>query len=305
MAGGPDDSTKHIVQSLIVNLAIAVAKGIAAFITGSGAMLAETIHSFADCGNQGLLLFGVKRSRKAPDASHPLGYGRALYFWSFMVALLLFSGGGMFSMYEGIHKIAHPEPIESVLIAVVILAFSLALEGYATLSNIREANKRRKGRPFFQYLRSTKDSDFVVVMGENSAASIGLIFALIAVGLAHVTGDPRWDAAGSLAIGIVLIGVAVFLAIEVKSLLVGEAADPEIEAAAKKLLEETGFGTLLWLVTIQQGPGEVVVSIKIRPRAEQTAIDLCENINRFEAELRARVPEAKWIFVEPDLTHAD
>jgi cation diffusion facilitator family transporter len=295
--------TKHIIQSLVVNGLIAAAKGVGAAITGSGAMLAETIHSGADCGNQLLLLLGVKRAQKPPDAAHPLGYGRAVYFWSFMVALLLFTGGGVFSIYEGIHKLMHPEPVQSILIAVVILVFSIGFEGYATFSNIVEANKRRGTQPFWQYLRQTKDSDFVVVMGENSAATVGLILALIAIGLAYVTQDPRWDALGSLAIGLVLVAVAVFLAVEVKSLLVGEAADPTIEAAVEKLLaERTELGHLLKMFTIQQGPGEVMVSIKVHPREGQSARDLCNAINAFENDLRQRVPQVRWVFVEPDLS---
>jgi cation diffusion facilitator family transporter len=300
VAGG---STKHIIQSLVVNAAIAIAKGIAAAITGSGAMLAETIHSAADCGNQLLLLLGVKQSQRAPDPAHPLGYGRTLYFWSFMVALLLFSGGGMFSIYEGVHKLLHPEPVESVMIAVAILAFSIALEGYATLSNIKEANQRRGEQPFFQYLRETKDSDFVVVMGENSAATLGLLLALAAIGLAHLTGDARWDAVGSLAIGLVLVAVAVFLAIEVKSLLVGESADPKIDDAVRSLLaERPELGQLLAMFTVQQGPGEVIVSLKIHPREGLSAHELCRSINAFEHDLKAKRTEVRWIFVEPDLS---
>src|SRR5262249_44042233 len=162
---------------------IAVFKGVAAFYTGSGALLAETIHSFADCANQLLLLLGVRQAAQKPDALHPLGYGRSLYFWSFIVALLLFSGGGMFSIYEGIHKLQHAERVENVWVGVAILAFSLLLEGWSAISNIRELNKRRGRVPFFKYLRDTKDSDLIVVFGENGAASLGLIFALAALGL--------------------------------------------------------------------------------------------------------------------------
>src|SRR5262249_48662911 len=191
---------------------IAVFKGGAAFYTGSGALLAETIHSFADCANQLLLLLGVRQSSQKPDSLHPLGYGRSLYFWSFMVALLLFSGGGMFSIYEGIHKLQHPDPVENVWVGVAILLFSLLLEGWSAFSNVRELNRRRGKVAFFKYLRDTKDSDLIVVFGENSAATLGLLFALSALGLSYVTHDGRWDAAGSLVIGLVLIGVALFLA---------------------------------------------------------------------------------------------
>ncbi|HEY1101042.1 MAG TPA: cation diffusion facilitator family transporter, partial [Myxococcota bacterium] len=177
-----EDSSKHIIQSLVANLVIAAAKFIAAFVTGSGAMLAEAIHSFADCGNQLLLLRGVKEAKRPPDDAHPLGYGRTLYFWSFMVALLLFTGGGVFSIYEGIHHFQHPEPVTNVGLAIGILVFALALEGWATFGNIKELNRRRGGVPFVRYLRETKDSDLVVVFGENSAAVLGLFFALLAVG---------------------------------------------------------------------------------------------------------------------------
>lgn len=297
-----DHSTSHIIQSLVANLVIAVAKGVAAIMTGSGALLAETLHTFADCGNQLLLLLGVKRARKAPDESHPLGYGRSLYFWSFMVALLLFTGGGVFSVYEGIHKILEPEPVSKIYVGLGILGFSIAIEGWATLSNVRELNRRRGATPFFRYLRETKDSDLVVIFGENAAATLGLVFAIAALGLSYVTGDARWDAVGSLAIGVVLIGVAVFLAVEVKSLLVGEAADPSVGAAVRELVAaEQGLEELLEVITIQQGPGEVMAAFKIRFTETMTANEVCKAINRFEGALRAKCPEVKWCFVEPDL----
>ncbi len=284
------------------NLLIAACKGVAAFVTGSGAMLAETIHSAADCGNQLLLLLGVKRSRKAPDESHPLGYGRALYFWSFMVALLLFSGGGVFSIYEGIHKILKPEPVEKAIVGLAVLGVSIALEGYATISNIREINKRRGSKPFTRYLRDTKDSDLIVVFGENAAATLGLFFAGIALLLSSLTGDSRWDGAGSLVVGLVLVGVAVFLAVEVKSLLVGESADTEIENAARELVKEhEHLDELLNIITIQQGPGEVLVALKIKLAPQLTSTEVCKAINAFEVALKSRRPEVRWLFVEPDV----
>lgn len=300
-----DHSTAHIVQSLGINLLIAAVKAVAAVLTKSGAMLAEALHSFSDCGNQVLLLVGVRQARKPPDASHPLGYGRAVYFWSFMVAMLLFTGGGMFSIYEGVHKIREPEPVEKVWIGLIILGVSLVLEGGATLSNIRELNKRRGKKAFFQYLRDTKDADLVVVFGENSAAVLGLGFALIALSLAAFTHDGRWDGAGSVAIGVVLVGVAVFLAVEVSSLLLGEAADPEIEAAARAAASEfEELNRVLNCVTLQQGPGEVFVSIKLSFKSDLGIDDVCRVINRFEEKLRAACPEARWIFVEPDIDRA-
>lgn len=297
-----DHSTSHIIQSLVSNLLIAACKGVAAFITGSGAMLAETIHSTADCGNQLLLLLGVKRSRKAPDETHPLGYGRALYFWSFMVALLLFSGGGVFSIYEGIHKILTPEPVEKAIVGLAVLGVSIALEGYATVSNILEINKRRGAKTFGRYLRETKDSDLIVVFGENAAATLGLLFAGIALLLSSITGDSRWDAVGSLVVGFVLVGVAVFLAIEVKSLLVGERADAEIEQATRELVKEhEHLDELLNIITIQQGPGEVLVALKLKLAPQLTSTEVCQAINSFEAALKAKRPEVRWLFVEPDV----
>jgi cation diffusion facilitator family transporter len=297
-----EHSTSHIVQSLVANALIAVAKAVAAFFTGSGAMLAEAIHSGADCTNQILLLLGVKRSQKPPDTTHPLGYGRELYFWSFMVAMLLFTGGGAFSIYEGIHKLQAPEPLSHVLVGLGVLAFAFGIEGWATLSNIRELNKRRGDEPFFAYLRNTKDSDLVVVFGENSAATLGLLFAGIALGVAWLTGDPRWDAIGTLLVGVVLIIVAVFLAIEVKALLVGEAADSTIGKAVEEVASASGkVQKVLRVITIQQGPGEVMVAMKLRMKRGLSGEDVVAAINEIERSLKKRRSEVRWIFAEPDV----
>lgn len=297
-----EHSTKHIIQSLLVNVTIAAIKAVAAVLTKSGSMLAEAIHSTADCGNQILLLVGVKSARRKPDAAHPLGYGRDVYFWSFIVALLLFTGGGVFSIYEGIHKILAPEPVEKVGLGAAILGVSLVLEGGATLSNVREMNQRRGSKGFFAYLRDTKDSDLVVVFGENAAAVLGLFFALGALLLAGKTHDGRWDGAGSLLIGLVLCGVAVFLGREIKSLLLGESADPEIEAAVRATADDHGdFDRVLHVVTVQQGPGEVMVAVKIAFKDRLPIDDVCRSINEFEAKLRAARPEIRWLFVEPDI----
>lgn len=298
-------STKHVVTSLFVNLTITLAKGVAAFFTGSGAMLAETIHSAADCGNQALLLVGIKRAARKPDALHPFGYGRALYFWSFVVALLLFTGGGVFSIYEGIEKLYHPEMPENLLLAIGILLFSLVLEGGATLSNVRELNGRRGPTPFWTYLRQTTDSDLVVVFGENAAASLGLALALAAVLASHFLHNPLYDAVGTLAIGVVLVGVAIFLAIEIVSLLEGEAADPRVRASAVELATaEPRFRRVLQLLAVQQGPGEVMMALKVELAPGTSGEEACHAINAYEDALRARHSELKWIFVEPDLPEA-
>ena len=296
------NGSDHIIQSLLVNIVIVISKGFAAFMTGSGAMLAETIHSSADCANQLLLLLGMKQARRPADEEHPFGYGMSLYFWSFMVAMLLFAIGGMFSIYEGIHKYYNPEPVHDIAWGIGILLFSIALEGYATFSNVVEINKRKGKFGFFTYLRTTKDSDLIVIFGENGAAVIGLFLALTALLVSYYTSDSRYDAIGSLAIGIGLILVAIFLAIEVKSLLIGESADPTIretiDAISKK---EANIVEVLNCRAIQQGPGEVLVCVKIKCNPNLSSKDISILINSFEKELRTQKLEVKWLYVEPDL----
>jgi cation diffusion facilitator family transporter len=299
------ESTSHIVQALLVNVAITLAKVVAAIITGSGAMLAEAIHTAADCTNQVLLLVGLRQARRPPDQAHPLGYGRNVYFWSFIVALLLFSGGGVFSIYEGIHKLHAPEPVEHVWLAFVILGFSLLLEGGSTLSNVKELRRRAGGTPLFRSLRETKDSDLVVVFGENAGASLGLVLAMAALGVAALTGDSRWDAIGSLLVGLVLVGVALFLGREIKGLLVGESADPALAAVVREVAAaQPLFGRVLHLLTFQQAPAEVVVLMKVAFKDGTDVQALSAAINEFEAALRARRGDIRWCFVEPDIDRA-
>jgi divalent metal cation (Fe/Co/Zn/Cd) transporter len=217
---------------------------------------------------------------------------------------LLFSGGGVFSIYEGVHKLRHPEPVGDITIALVILGFSIVLEGWSTYGNIKVLNEKRRGAPFFKYLSQSKDSDLVVIFGENSAAVLGLVLALFALVIAKQTNDGRWDAIGSLAIGGVLIGVAIFLAREIKGLLVGESADPQLQAAVEKLaLDDPNVDAVLRLLTVQQGPGEIVVAMKLKFRDGLETKQLVDAINVFERRLKECVPEVRWSFIEPD--HAD
>jgi cation diffusion facilitator family transporter len=297
-----EHSTGHILQSLAVNFAIASGKGVAAAFTHSGSMLAETLHSFSDCGNQLLLLVGVKRAKKPADEKHPLGHGMELYFWSFMVALMLFSGGGVFSIWEGIEKLREPEPVHHIGWGLAILGFSLVLEGWSTLSNLREMKKRRGSMGLVRYLHETKDSDLVVVFGENAAAVVGLVFASVALVAAQTTGDGRWDGAGSVVIGLVLVGVALFLAREIKSLLVGEAADEAVRNELRDIVMADGrFLGVLNAITIQQGPGEVMLACKLRPKNGIPSEELCRAIDEIERKVKQKVPSVKWSFVEPDL----
>ncbi|HEY5920994.1 MAG TPA: cation diffusion facilitator family transporter [Kofleriaceae bacterium] len=303
MAGG-GEGVGYIIRALVANFLIACAKGVGAFITGSGAMLAETLHSLSDCANQLLLLLGVKRSKKPAYAAHPLGYGRNLYFWSFMVAMLLFLGGGAYSVYEGIHKLQHPEPLDRPYVAVIILGFALVIEAWAMMGAVKAINQRKGNRTLWRYLRESKDSDLVVIFGEDLAAVMGLALALIAVLIAWGTGNVAFDAIGTLCIGAVLIGVAVFLAVEVKSLLLGEAADPTLLAMVEQVAaEDVRISRVLRALAVQQGPGEVMLACKLQFKNDLTGDAMVAAINEFEVRLQTKVPEIKWCFVEPD--HAD
>ncbi|HEY3803126.1 MAG TPA: cation diffusion facilitator family transporter [Kofleriaceae bacterium] len=295
------DARREVIRSLAANIAIACAKAVASVISGSGAMLAETLHSFADCGNQILLLVGVRSSRKPADAKHPLGYGRAAYFYSFIVAQLLFVGGGVFSIREGVEKVLHPERIGDIRVAMVILGFSMLLEGWSLRSNLREIARRRGTTSLWRYLRDTKDSDLILVLGENAADVIGLVLAAAALLLSYETGDGRWDAIGSFAIGAVLVGVATFLAREVKSLLVGEAADPALRAKIEELAAaDPNIERVLAVLAVQQGPGEIMLAMKLAMRAGLETSQLVDAINAFERVLKKAVPEIRWSFIEPD-----
>ena len=227
----PADSLKSIFFALGANLAIALAKSVGAFFTGSASLLAEAIHSFADCANQGLLLWGLKEAGRAASPEHPLGYGRATYFWSFIVALMLFSMGGLFSIYEGLHKLSEHQPLRDPWIAIGILVFGIAAESVSLWGALREINKERGDRSLWRWFRTSRQSELLVVLGEDLAALGGLALALGFIALALATDDPMWDALGSIAIGILLILVAVLVGIEVKALLLGQSADPERSSA--------------------------------------------------------------------------
>jgi cation diffusion facilitator family transporter len=300
MAGG-GDSTRAILFALGANFAIAVAKGVAAFFTGSSAMLAETVHSLADCGNQLLLLLGLRQAKLPPSPDYPLGYGKAIYFWSFLVALMLFSVGGMFSLYEGIHKLQHPEPLKQWWWAVGVLVFGIVAEAISMRACLQEVNKSRGSRSLWQWFRQSRQAELVVIFGEDLAALLGLVFALAAVVLAVVTGNPPWDAIGTIAIGALLIVVAVFVAIEVKAMLIGQSVDPDREKDMRRFLEaREEVGRVISLITLQLG-NEVMVAVQAEMSERQTAGHLAEEINRVERAFKAQFPEVRWSFFEPDL----
>ena len=296
-----NESIKSILFALLANLGIAITKTVAAVITGSGAMLAESIHSFADCGNQGLLFLGLKAAKKIPDPEHPLGYGKEVYFWSFIVALILFSMGGCFSIYEGIHKISLHEGLKSPMIAIAVLSVSMVLEAASLYGCVTQINKLRSDESLWAWLKNSRKSELVVVFGEDVAALLGLFFALIAVVLAVVTGNPVFDAIGSIGIGVLLIIVSVFLGVKIKSLLIGQSADVKTQEEIKKLLEmRPEVEHIFSLITLQLGP-EIMVAVKAKMKKVESIDQLARNINACEAELKKRNPAIRWVFFEPDI----
>ncbi|MBU6198591.1 MAG: cation diffusion facilitator family transporter [Xanthomonadaceae bacterium] len=298
---GKADSVRTIFLALGANFAIFVAKLVAALVTGSGSMLAEAVHSLADCGNQVLLLIGMHQARRAPSPDHPLGYGMVVYFWSFLVALLLFSVGGVFSIYEGLHKLETHEPLRWPWLAVGVLVFGLAAEAFSMWGCLREVNKARGNRSLWRWFRDSRQSELIVVFGEDLAALLGLAFALAAVLATLLTGDPAFDAAGSIAIGALLCVVAVFVAREVASLLVGQSAEPVLHAALTEFVRaQPEVERVFNLITLQLGP-DVMVATKAQMRGELSGDGLIAAINRVEAVMKARFPEIRWSFFEPDV----
>jgi cation diffusion facilitator family transporter len=295
------DSARTIFYALGANLAIAAAKTGAAIATGSSAMLAEAIHSFADSGNQVLLLWGMRQAKRPPSPDYPLGWGKAVFFWSFIIALVLFAIGGLFSVYEGWHKLAEPPALSYPWVAVGILVFGLAAESLSLRACLQEVDKARGRRSLLQWLRETRQSELVVILGEDLAALIGLALALVAVLVSIFTGDPVWDALGSIAIGAVLIVVAAGIAVQIKGFLIGRSADPEVEARMREFLQRRDeIEHLYRLLTLQLGTS-LMVSVKARVRGESAA-QLVEGINRCEAAMRAEFSEIQWLFFEPDVT---
>jgi len=294
------DSVRTILFALGANLAIAAANTAAAIFTGSSSMLAEAIHSYADSGNQVLLLWGLKQAKRPPSPDYPLGWGKAVFFWSFIVALVLFSLGGLFSLYEGWHKLNETEGLSYPWAAVGILVFGLAAESVSLRACLHEVAKVQRGRSLWQWFRQSRESELVVILGEDLAALLGLALALAAILLTIYTGNPVWDALGSMAIGVVLILVAIGIGAEIKGLLIGQSADPDTEARLREFLaKRDGVEKIYKLLTLQLG-GTLMVAVKVKMRAAATA-ELVADINRAEAALRAEFPEIQWLFFEPDV----
>ncbi len=300
MAHGAD-SKKSILFALVANLAIAIAKLIAAIFTGSSAMMAESIHSSADCTNQLLLLLGIKHAKRPPSPNYPLGFGKAIYFWSFLVALILFSMGGLYSIYEGIHKLKHPESLSYPYVAVGVLLFSILAESFSMWGCLREVNKDRRGRTIWQWFRETRQSDLMVVFGEDLAALFGLNIALVAIILTIKTGNPAYDAMGSIFIGALLIIIAILIGIQVQALLIGQSVEPEQRAQMLEFFQQREeIDRVYNLLTLQLG-NDVMVAVKAKMAKVNSAEALTKAINQCEIAFKQAFPQVLWSFFEPDI----
>jgi len=302
MASSSHGSTaRAILYAFLANAGIALAKTWAAWLTGSGSMLAEAIHSYADSGNQVLLYLGLRQATRAPDPEHPLGYGKLSYFWSFIVAVLLFSLGGLFSIYEGIHKLQHPEALSQVWVALLVLVFAIVLEGFSLIGCLREIRNVRGDRAFRNWLKHTRNSELVVVLGEDIAALLGLVLAFAFVSVASLTNNTTYDAVGSISIGIVLIIVSIFVALRVRSLLVGRSADPMIQEAIELIIaQQPDIEKVFNTITMQFGP-DTMLAAKVKMRSGLDVDAAVESINALERRLKEEVPNLEWCFIEPDV----
>ncbi|HPF26250.1 MAG: cation diffusion facilitator family transporter [Steroidobacteraceae bacterium] len=298
---GQGSAAKAILYAFVANLGIAIAKLAASIYTNSGSMLAEAIHSFADAGNQVLLWLGLKQSQRPADAQHPMGYGKLSYFWSFIVAILLFSMGGLFSIYEGWHKLHEPEVLNKPWVALVVLAVAIVLESGSLYGALREIKKMRGSKSLHAWLRTTRNAELVVVFGEDVAALLGLVIAFGFVSAATITHDPRLDAVGSISIGVVLIIVSIFVAVRIRGLLVGRSAEEELQAGIRdEIAKHPSIENLLNAITLQLGP-QVMLAAKVKMRPGIEIGQAVAEINRLEQAIKARFPEIAWSFIEPDV----
>jgi cation diffusion facilitator family transporter len=297
-----EGSRKAVVAALVANAGIAVAKFVGFLITGASSMLAESIHSVADSSNQGLLLLGGSRAKRQADTDHPFGYGRERYFWSFVVALVIFSLGSLFALYEGSEKLRHPHELESAGVAVGILLVAIALETFSLRTAIKESRHVKGDQSWWTFVRRAKVPELPVVLLEDIGAEVGLFLALAGVGLAELTGNPRWDAVGTLAIGVLLAVIAVILMIEMKGLLIGESATPEMVGRIRAAMQsDTSVRQVIHMRTQHLGPDELLVGAKLELDPSLGSAELCGALNRIESSVRASVPEARVMYIEPDV----
>ena len=301
-AGG---GSKAVVAALVGNTAIAVAKFIGWGLTGASSLLAEAIHSVADAGNQGLLLWGNRASRRSADAEHQFGYGRERYFWAFIVAVVLFLLGSVFALYEGIQKILHPHELDSLYIAYGILGFAMVAEGFTLRTAVKEANPLRGDMSWWQFVRRTRNPELPVVLLEDLGALIGLVLATTALTIAKLADDPVWDGIGTASIGVLLFFIAVTLIVEMRSLLIGEGATPKEMTAIRLAIEDAdGVEHLIHLRTQYLSPEELLVGAKVSFTSDLTMSELADAVNALEEDVRAVVPHARPMYIEPDLHRA-
>lgn len=294
--------TRAIVAALLANLFIAASKFVAFVFSGSSAMLAESVHSLADTGNQGLLLLGGRKSRKRADAAHPFGYGRERFVYAFVVSIILFSVGGVFSLYEGIEKVQHPHELEVLWLPIVILSLAIIAESFSFRTAIKESNHVRGKQGWIEFIRHAKAPELPIVLLEDFAALIGLVLALGGVGLTIVTGDPVFDAVGTIAIGVLLILVAIVLGVETKSLLVGEGASPADTVRIRDAINANPrVEALIHMKTMYLGPDELLVGAKVAFARSKKLADVAAAIDAVEAGIREAVPVARVIYIEPDV----
>jgi cation diffusion facilitator family transporter len=297
-----EGSRRAIVAAFLANLGIALAKLVAFFFTGAASMLAESVHSLADTGNQALLLLGSRRAARRPTIEHPFGFSRERYFWAFVVALVLFSMGSLFAIVEGVEKLLDPHELSSPEWALGVLVIAIGLEGFSLRTALHEAGALRAGASWWSFIRHTKTPELPVVLLEDVGALLGLLFAGLGIGLALATGNPRWDALGSVAIGLLLGFIATLLAVEMKSLLIGESASPATVAAIRETLGAgDGVTHVIHLRTVHLGPEDLLVAAKLAFQPELPLRAVADTVNAIEAALRARVPEARLVFIEPDV----
>ncbi len=298
-----DGSRRAIIAAFFANLGIALAKFIGFLITGSAGLLAEAGHSLADTGNQALLMFGGKRSRRSPNASHQFGFGNERFFWAFVVALVLFSGGGLFALYEGIQKLIHPHQAESIGVAVAILLAAVALESFSLATAVREVRHiKDPAMSYWRFIRTSKQPELPIVLLEDIGAQIGLMFALFGLMMTSVTDNARWDALGSVAIGLLLMVIASILAVRMKALLIGESASPVDQATVVDALTSSQHVTrLIHVRTLHLGPEELMVAAKLEFERNLSVADLAAAVDAAESALRIAVPAVTLIYIEPDL----
>lgn len=300
-----EGSKRAIFAAFLANLGIAIAKFVGFLVTGASSMLAEAIHSLADTANQGLLFLGGRQAARPATPEHPFGYGRDRYFWSFVVALVLFSVGGLFAMYEGIEKLRHPHDIDSPAVAFVILGVAVVLEAFSLRTAVRESNHVRGRLGWVSFVRRSKTPELPVVLLEDLAALFGLLFALSGLTLAVTLDEPRWDGVATVAIGALLVTVAVILVVEMKSLLIGEAAGPEQQRLILGAIEETpGVRRVIHMRTLHLGPDELLVAAKIELAGSLGVRETADAIDAAEGRIRSAVPIARVIYLEPDLYRA-